>query len=123
MDAATLVKALVHVGVTGPGMVDALARGQAHFGDENPDAEQLEAWGKQLQAEAPHLFPVPSVEPEGGVKLSAEERLTRGREAPNANKYRGLPVTEPALQEKLAAMHPTQRLTAYREWQAQQAQR
>src|SRR2546429_4115949 len=103
-------------------MVDALARGQAHFGDENPDAEQLEAWGKGLLVEAPHLFPPAQPTIPAGLHLSTEERLTRGR-SPGPDKYRMPTVTKPEHLAELATItSPTARLTRAPELLAEQEQ-
>ena len=133
-----LLEAIARSGVSSPALLDALARGERHFRDHAPTAEQVDHWVQDvLHREAPHLWPpvptrtpapVADVEQRFGMspaqwaRLSAEERLSRSRaiRAPTGRQRpQRLELTSAQVAE-LAAMPAEQRLSAYRQLQAQQ---
>ena len=60
MDTTMLIAAASQAGVTGPAMVDALARGQTYFSAKETTTEHLTAWVTELKNTAPHLFTLPA---------------------------------------------------------------
>ena len=122
-------------GILAQALPDAIARGQARF-SLPPTDNELAAWAQSLHATCPHFFPPPAAPapvasdtppgvPEATWRgMSPSSKLAWAR----AHGY-GLPVVErrPKPIElsaeqvaTLSALPPAQRMTAYRELQAQQ---
>jgi hypothetical protein len=114
MNQELLALTLTHIGVHPQALEDARARAERQFGDNEPDAAALAAWGESLKGTAPHLFPVPAVP---DMRLSPEEKLTRHRPATSEKHIRNSPpLTDAAhIAEVDALSSPTSRLTRYRE--------
>ena len=128
MDTTLLVETASRHGVLGTAMVDALARGESYFVAKEPSAENLTAWITALREEAGHLFaPVPSAPGTAPGTLppdwmSPSEKLTWARQRqPQAPVQRRPPPYTPTPEQlrSLEGKSSTERLTLFREWQAQ----
>jgi len=125
MDLKTRLTAMVAaLDVLPAARVDAINRGIAHFTGE-PTQADLDAWSASLRETCPHFF---ARAPEIPAWLSPSERLTRARAAGGGTARTRVPsqaaASPPpaAMVDQWAKLPPSQRLTAFRAWQREQAQ-
>ena len=126
MDLKARLTALVPtLGLLPAAELDFINRGMTHFGTGEPTDTELSTWSAGLRQTCPHFF---ARAPEIPDWLSPSERLTRARAAEGGTARTRVPsqaaASPPpaAMVDQWAKLPPSQRLTAFRAWQREQAQ-
>lgn len=125
---ALIVEAASTAGIAGSAMPDVLNRSSRHFSAKEVTPESVQAFLTELREEAAHLF-APAAPGPGAVPgttppdwLSPSEKLTWARTHQPQAPVQRRPVRYDPSPEQLKSLEgktAAERLTAYRQWQAE----